>query len=88
MEFHDSHEVIFEEKNQSVAKRTFVPFLIFTMAFGLGLGILIGRYAICDQDRDQPRSAAQPSYNREATPDISQQIISGVEAGNIREYLQ
>nr|XP_022328754.1 N-acetylated-alpha-linked acidic dipeptidase 2-like [Crassostrea virginica] len=88
MEFHDSHEVIFEEKNQSVAKRTFVPFLIFTMAFGVGLGILIGRYAICDQDRDQPRTAAQPSYNREATPDISQQIISGVEAGNIREYLR
>lgn len=67
MDFHDSSQVFFEKKNKATARRSFAAFSVVTMAVGIGLGILIGRYAICDE-KSNSEDSGQLSYNKEADP--------------------
>ncbi|XP_062588973.1 N-acetylated-alpha-linked acidic dipeptidase 2-like [Saccostrea cucullata] len=85
MEFR-STEDMFENKRAS-AKRSYILFLIVTMAVGIGIGILIGRFAICDE-KTETNNSGQPSFSKEAGPSVSSEIINGIDAGKIRQYLQ
>lgn len=87
MDFHDSNQVFFEKKNKATARRSFAAFSVVTMAVGIGLGILIGRYAICDEKSNSDDSEQLP-YNTEADPRISEEIINHIDAAKIREYLR
>lgn len=87
MDFHDSSQVFFEKKNKATARRSFAAFSVVTMAVGIGLGILIGRYAICDE-KSNSEDSGQLSYNKEADPRISEEIINQIDAEKIREYLR
>lgn len=73
-----------------ISKTRLLIFLALALGIGFMIGILIGRYAICDEnDREGLYLPGVPEHLvSEADPDISKKILDAIDPNRIRENLR
>ena len=73
------------------SKKRFFTAVVFAVAAGFVIGILIGRYAICP-DRKESENGAESNVDQmllqDENPDIGNTIIDAISSENIRAYLR
>ena len=74
--------------------KSYTVYGLVTIVIGFIIGILIGRYATCPSDAVQLQQegvflkGASEKIIQDGDPKISQMLIDGVNADNIRNYLR
>ncbi|XP_071164480.1 N-acetylated-alpha-linked acidic dipeptidase 2-like [Mytilus edulis] len=94
MDMSDSHEYMFKDANRSHANRKIWICGAVAIIVGFVIGILIGRFATCPEENEVPKQdgtfllGVSDSIIKDGDPKISEEIINGIRADNIRKYLR
>ncbi|XP_076097524.1 N-acetylated-alpha-linked acidic dipeptidase 2-like isoform X2 [Mytilus galloprovincialis] len=94
MEMSDSNEYMFKDANRRHANRKIWICGAVAIIVGFVIGILIGRFATCPEEKVVPKQdgtflqGVSDSIIKDGDPKISEEILNGIRAENIREYLR
>ena len=92
--FSDSREPMFKDGSRHEAKRKIWLYGIVLVIVGFTIGILIGRFATCPKSDTESKKdgtflpGVPESIIQDGDPKISGDLINGIKAENIRQYLR
>ncbi|XP_012946196.1 putative N-acetylated-alpha-linked acidic dipeptidase [Aplysia californica] len=87
--YDDSSDTFKVIKRTCTGRVLLVAVAVIALVLGLIIGLLLGAFAVDHDDDDAKRAQSfYQSLLQEANPGIADRIISGIDAGNIRENLR
>lgn len=92
--FRSSDSIFYDNGTSKSASRKIWVCATVSIVFGFAIGILVGRFATCPEEKEipQPDGTFLPgvpnSIIQDGDPTISEEIINSIKAENIKEYLR
>ena len=92
MEAHSTDSIVTRSKTTSTRKILLIAVLVSILT-GFVIGILIGRFATCPDEKPEERKGVfldgvDEGLIRDADPEIADLLINSVRSENIRKYLK
>ena len=92
METHSTDSIMTRSKTTSTRKILLIAVLVSILT-GFVIGILIGRFATCPDEKPEERKGVylegvDEGLIRDADPEIADLLINSVSSKNIRKYLK